>query len=75
MYTLSLAEESEKTGELLVDLGSDQTSLHNPYTGGYYPVQLSFEEAREVMVKVRHVFFGKASLLRGSFKACVSNQR
>lgn len=24
--------------ELLVDLGSDQTSLHNPYFGGYYPV-------------------------------------
>ncbi len=36
--------------ELLVDLGSDQTSLHNPNNGGYYPVQLSFEEAQIVMV-------------------------
>ncbi len=32
-----------------VDLGSDQTSLHNPWAGGYYPVQLSFEEANEMM--------------------------
>jgi len=33
-----------------VDLGSDQTSLHNPYGGGYYPAGLSFDEAREMMV-------------------------
>jgi urocanate hydratase len=32
-----------------VDLGSDQTSLHNPYGGGYYPVGLSFEDAQIVM--------------------------
>lgn len=32
-----------------VDLGSDQTSLHNPYNGGYYPVDLGFEEAQTVM--------------------------
>jgi urocanate hydratase len=43
-----LVEENEKTGELLVDLGSDQTSCHNPYNGGYYPVQLEYEEAQEV---------------------------
>ena len=41
--------EYELTGEVLVDLGSDQTSLHNPFGGGYYPVQISFEEAQEVM--------------------------
>ncbi|GIV28532.1 MAG: hypothetical protein KatS3mg027_2346 [Bacteroidia bacterium] len=34
-----------------VDIGSDQTSLHNPYAGGYYPVGLSYEEANEMMVK------------------------
>ncbi|WP_117879354.1 urocanate hydratase [Aureibaculum luteum] len=34
-----------------IDLGSDQTSLHNPWAGGYYPVGLSFEEAVELMVK------------------------
>ena len=27
-----------------IDLGSDQTSLHNPWAGGYYPIDLSFEE-------------------------------
>lgn len=32
-----------------VDLGSDQTSLHNPWAGGYYPVGLTFEEANEMM--------------------------
>ncbi len=41
--------EYERTGELLVELGSDQTSLHNPFGGGYYPVQLSFDEANDVM--------------------------
>jgi len=44
-----IVQEYERTGELLVDLGSDQTSLHNPFGGGYYPVQLSVEEAHEVM--------------------------
>uniref|UniRef100_A0A7E4ZWR8 Urocanate hydratase n=1 Tax=Panagrellus redivivus TaxID=6233 RepID=A0A7E4ZWR8_PANRE len=42
-----LAEEDE----LLVELGSDQTSLHNPFNGGYYPIGLSFDEANELMVK------------------------
>ena len=32
-----------------VDLGSDQTSLHNPWSGGYYPVGLSFEESNKMM--------------------------
>jgi urocanate hydratase len=32
-----------------VDLGSDQTSLHNPWAGGYYPAGLSFEEANQMM--------------------------
>ncbi|MFM7643274.1 MAG: urocanate hydratase, partial [Sphingomonadales bacterium] len=34
-----------------VDLGSDQTSLHNPWAGGYYPAGLSFDEANEMMAK------------------------
>ncbi|WP_324721579.1 urocanate hydratase [Salinimicrobium sp. HB62] len=34
-----------------IDLGSDQTSLHNPWAGGYYPVDLTFEEANEMMSK------------------------
>lgn len=32
-----------------VDLGSDQTSLHNPWAGGYYPVGLSYEQSLEMM--------------------------
>ncbi|WP_027125834.1 urocanate hydratase [Gelidibacter mesophilus] len=32
-----------------IDLGSDQTSLHNPWAGGYYPVDISFEDANEMM--------------------------
>jgi urocanate hydratase len=34
---------------LHIDLGSDQTSLHNPWAGGYYPVGLLFEESNELM--------------------------
>lgn len=34
---------------IFIHLGSDQTSLHNPWAGGYYPVDLSFEEANELM--------------------------
>ena len=34
-----------------VELGSDQTSLHIPYTGGYWPVGLSLEEAREMLAR------------------------
>lgn len=34
-----------------IDLGSDQTSLHNPWAGGYYPVGLSYEESNALMVK------------------------
>ncbi|MGF1555593.1 urocanate hydratase [Paucihalobacter sp.] len=32
-----------------IDLGSDQTSLHNPWAGGYYPVDMTFEQANEMM--------------------------
>ena len=39
-----LAEEG-----VSVDLGSDQTSLHNPWAGGYYPAGLSFEESKRLM--------------------------
>jgi urocanate hydratase len=35
--------------EIEVDLLSDQTSLHNPWQGGYYPVTLTFEDAKEMM--------------------------
>ncbi len=35
--------------DIYIDLGSDQTSLHNPWAGGYYPVELGFEEANGMM--------------------------
>ena len=35
--------------DIRVDLGSDQTSLHNPWAGGYYPAGLSFEESKRMM--------------------------
>lgn len=41
-----LAENNVK-----VDLGSDQTSLHNPWAGGYYPAGLTFEEANKMMAE------------------------
>jgi urocanate hydratase len=35
--------------KILVDLGSDQTSLHNPWAGGYYPAGLSYEQSNVMM--------------------------
>ncbi|MBL7105133.1 MAG: urocanate hydratase [Bacteroidales bacterium] len=37
--------------DIFIELGSDQTSLHNPWAGGYYPVGLSYEESNEMMTK------------------------
>jgi urocanate hydratase len=37
------------TENIYIDLGSDQTSLHNPWAGGYYPVGLSLEESNDLM--------------------------
>jgi urocanate hydratase len=41
-----LAQEEDS----LIDLGSDQTSLHNPYGGGYYPAGLSVEQSQQMIV-------------------------
>ncbi|SNR16737.1 urocanate hydratase [Tenacibaculum jejuense] len=50
-YLGNVVEVWEKFDEanIHVDLGSDQTSLHNPWAGGYYPTGLSFEEANQMM--------------------------
>jgi urocanate hydratase len=52
--------------DIYVDLGSDQTSLHNPYAGGYYPAGLTFEESNNMIsgdpVKFKEIV--KASLRR-----------
>ena len=36
---------------LKIDIGSDQTSLHNPFAGGYYPVGISFEDSNKMMAE------------------------
>lgn len=50
-YDGNVVEVWEKFDEenIKIDLGSDQTSLHNPWAGGYYPVGLTYEEANEMM--------------------------
>jgi len=52
--------------DIYVDLGSDQTSLHNPWAGGYYPAGLTFDESNEMMSKDPDLFKKKVkeSLLR-----------
>lgn len=37
--------------KMRVDIGSDQTSLHNPWAGGYYPAGISFEESKRMMAE------------------------
>ncbi|WP_367771813.1 urocanate hydratase [Flavobacterium sp. WC2421] len=39
-----------------IDLGSDQTSLHNPWAGGYYPIGITFEEANDMMANNPDLF-------------------
>lgn len=41
---------------LHIDLGSDQTSLHNPWAGGYYPVDITFDEANIMMANQPDLF-------------------
>ncbi len=39
-----------------IELGSDQTSLHNPFAGGYYPAELTFDESNKMMAKQPELF-------------------
>ncbi len=52
---VTIWERFDKEG-IFIHLGSDQTSLHNPWAGGYYPVELSFEEANLLMSSNPEVF-------------------
>jgi len=47
------------TEKINIDLGSDQTSLHNPFAGGYYPAGLSFEESNRMMAENPALFKDK----------------
>jgi urocanate hydratase len=42
--------------DVFIDLGSDQTSLHNPWAGGYYPAGQSFEESNRMMAEQPELF-------------------
>ena len=57
-YAGNIVDVWEKFDEanMHIDLGSDQTSLHNPWAGGYYPAGLSFEEANEMMANDPETF-------------------
>jgi urocanate hydratase len=57
-YLGNIVDVWEKFDEadIHIDLGSDQTSLHNPWAGGYYPVDMSFEEANGLMASNPKVF-------------------
>ncbi len=52
-YHGNIVEVWEKFDEenIFVDMGSDQTSLHNPWAGGYYPVGFSYEQANALMTE------------------------
>jgi len=57
-YLGNIVDVWEKFNEanIYIDLGSDQTSLHNPWAGGYYPANFSFEESNKMMVNNPELF-------------------
>ncbi|WP_213196209.1 urocanate hydratase [Cloacibacterium caeni] len=57
-YLGNVVEVWEKFDQenLKIDIGSDQTSLHNPWAGGYYPVGISFEESNRMMAENPELF-------------------
>ncbi len=57
-YLGNIVEVWEKFDQenIHIDLGSDQTSLHNPWAGGYYPVEMSFEESNQMMAENPFLF-------------------
>ncbi len=57
-YAGNIVEVWEKFADenIKVDIGSDQTSLHNPWAGGYYPAGYTFEEANRLMAEEPGIF-------------------
>ncbi|GIV41970.1 MAG: urocanate hydratase [Vicingaceae bacterium] len=70
-YLGNVVDLWEKLAErnIRVDIGSDQTSLHNPWSGGYYPVGISFEEANRMMAEEPEKF---KELVRSSLRRQVA---
>jgi urocanate hydratase len=60
-YLGNIVEVWEKfdASDIHIDLGSDQTSLHNPWAGGYYPVGMSFDASNEMMASNPELFKDK----------------
>jgi urocanate hydratase len=60
-YDGNIVDVWEKFDEedIYIDLGSDQTSLHNPWAGGYYPAGMSYEESNDMMTNNPDLFKGK----------------
>ena len=58
--------ESFYEQDIYIHLGSDQTSLHNPWSGGYYPIDMSYEESNRLIGEQPEVFKSKvqATLIR-----------
>lgn len=58
VYQGNVIDLWEKLAEknIRIELGSDQTSLHNPFAGGYYPVSLSLEESNKMMAEQPELF-------------------
>jgi len=57
-YHGNIVDLWEKLAEknIKVEIGSDQTSLHNPFAGGYYPAGLSFDESNKMMANEPEIF-------------------
>src|SRR5690625_527188 len=74
-YDGNVVDVWEKFDEenIYIDLGSDQTSLHNPWAGGYYPVGLSLEESNELMAVNSELFKEKVRESLRRHAAAINN--
>ena len=76
-YLGNIVEVWEKFDEadIHIDLGSDQTSLHNPWAGGYYPANISFEDANDMMANEPELFKEKVQETLESSRQCFNENR
>jgi urocanate hydratase len=75
-YVGNIVDVWEKFNQenIRVDLGSDQTSLHNPWAGGYYPVGYTYEESNELMATNPELFRQKVQESLRRHAAAVNQQ-
>jgi len=59
--------------DLFIHVGSDQTSLHNPWSGGYYPIDISFDEANDLLRNDPSAFKGAVQTTLKRHAAAVNN--